>query len=136
MDDNDMRVYEQVRIVGFTFTYKGIAARIRFSTARSGRKILWSASKRLTSGTLVALTPAKDSFQSQCILAIVAARPLQNLEAGPPEIDILFGANKHLELDPQNAFIMVEASSGYFEAYRHTLRALQKQSQESWVFFP
>lgn len=131
MDDNDIRIYEQVRLVGLTFTYKGIAARIRFSTARSGRKILWSASKRLTSGTLVALTPTKDEFRSKCILAIVAARPLQNLEVSPPEIDILFGVDEYHEVDPQNSFIMIEASSGYFEAYRHTLRALQKQSQET-----
>lgn len=130
MDDNDIRIYEQVRLVGLTFTYKGIAARVRFSTARSGRKILWSASKRLTSGTLVALTPSKDEFRSQCILAVVAARPLQNLEVSPPEIDLLFGADEYHELDPQTSFIMIEASSGYFEAYRHTLRALQKQSQE------
>lgn len=131
MDDNDLRIYEQVRVVGLTFTYKGIATRIRFSTARSGRKILWSASKRLTSGTLVALTPTKDEFRTKCILAIVAARPLQNLEVSPPEIDILFGDVEDLELDPQTSFIMIESSSGYFEAYRHTLRALQKQSQEA-----
>lgn len=134
MDDNDLRIYEQVRVVGLTFTYKGIASRVRFSTARSGRKILWSASKRLTSGTLVALTPTKDEFQTRCILAIVAARPLQNLEVSPPEIDLLFGDVEDHEFDPQNSFIMVEASSGYFEAYRHTLRALQKQSQETYVF--
>lgn len=131
MDDNDVRIYEQVRVVGLTFTYKGIAARIRFSTARSGRKIMWSASKRLTSGTLVALTSTKDEFHSQCILAIVAARPLQNLEVSPPEIDLLFGDASFHELDPQNSYIMVESSQGYFEAYRHTLRALQKQSQET-----
>lgn len=136
MDDNDLRIYEQVRLVGLTFTYKGIAARIRFSTARSGRKILWSASKRLTSGKLVALTPTKDEFRSHCMLAIVAARPLQNLEVSPPEIDILFAPDGYHELDPQNSFIMIEASSGYFEAYRHTLRALQKQSQEKLVLPP
>lgn len=130
MDDNDLRIYEQVRVIGLTFTCKGIASRIRFSTARSGRKILWSASKRLTSGTLVALTPTKDEFRTKCILAIVAARPLQNLEVSPPEIDIIFGDIDDHELDSQNSYIMIEASSGYYEAYRHTLRALQKQSQE------
>lgn len=131
MDDHDMRIYEQVRVVGLTFTFKGIATRIKFSTARSNRKILWSASKRLTSGTLVALSPTKDEFQTQCILAIVAARPLQNLEVSPPEIDLFFGHADHQEIDPQSSFLMVEASQGYFEAYRHTLLALQKQSQEA-----
>lgn len=130
MDDNDLRIYEQVRIVGLTFSYKGIASRIRFSMARAGRKILWSSSKRLTSGTLVALTPTHDEFKTQCILAIVAARPLANLEVSPPEIDILFGHMDSHEVDPQQTFVMVEATQGYYEAYRHTLRALQKQSTE------
>jgi len=131
MDDNDLRIYEQVRIVGLTFSYKGIASHICFSTARSGRKILWSSSKRLTSGTLVALTPTHDGFKTRCLLAIVAARPLANLEASPPEIDILFGDMDSHEVDPQQTFIMIEATQGYYEAYRHTLRALQKQSAET-----
>jgi len=131
MDDNDTRIYEQVRVVGLTFTFKGIASRIRFSTARSGRKVQWSSSKRLTSGTLVALTPKDDHFNTKCILAVVAARPLQNLETDEaPEVDILFGDLDDLEIDSQNSYIMIEATQGYYEAYRHTLRALQKQSQE------
>lgn len=130
MDDNDTRIYEQVRIVGLTFTYKGICSRIRFSLARATRGIKWSSSKRLTSGTLVALTPTKDAFQDKCILALVAARPLENLELDVPEIDILFGQSAWHEVDPQETYIMIEASQGYFEAYRHTMRALQKQSQE------
>lgn len=130
MDDNDTRIYEQVRIIGLTFTYKGICSRIRFSLARATRGIKWSSSKRLTSGTLVALTPTKDAFQDQCILALVAARPLENLDQDVPEIDILFGQHEWHEVDPQQTYVMIEASQGYFEAYRHTMRALQKQSQE------
>ncbi|KAK5076617.1 hypothetical protein LTR64_005903 [Lithohypha guttulata] len=130
MDDNDTRIYEQVRIVGLTFTYKGICSRIRFSLARATRRISWQASKRLTSGTLVALTPTKDAFQNRCILAVVAARPLDHLEQEVPEIDILFGDHNSHEVDPQQTYIMIEASQGYFEAYRHTMRALQKQSAE------
>ncbi|KAK5944959.1 hypothetical protein PMZ80_002162 [Knufia obscura] len=131
MDDNETRIYEQVRVVGLTFTFKGIASRIRFSTARSGRNIQWSSSKRLTSGTLVALTPKDNNFETKCILAVVAARPMQNLESDvAPEVDILFGDPNDLEIDSQNSYIMIEATQGYYEAYRHTLRALQKQSQE------
>lgn len=131
MDDNETRIYEQVRFVGLTLTFKGIASRIRFSTERAGRKISWAASKRLTSGTLVALTPTQDAFKTICIPAIVAARPLQNLEVDVPEIDILIGDIKDQEVDAQNTYIMIEATQGYYEAYRHTLRALQKQSQEA-----
>lgn len=131
MDDNETRIYEQVRVVGLTFTFKGIASRIRFSTARSGRNIQWSSSKRLTSGTLVALTPKDNNFETKCILAVVAARPMQNLESDvAPEVDILFGDPNDLEIDSQNSYIMIEATQGCYEAYRHTLRALQKQSQE------
>lgn len=131
LDDNDTRIYEQVRVVGLTFTYKGVASRIRFSTARANHRISWSASKRLTSGTLVALTPTKDAFQTKCFLAIIAARPLGNLEGDVPEIDIFFADTDRQELDPQNSYIMIEATQGYFEAYRHTLKALQKQSCEA-----
>lgn len=131
MDDNDIRIYEQVRVVGLTFNNKGIATRIRFSTVRSGRKILWSSSKRLVSGTLVALTPTQDAFRTRCILATVAARPLANVEVDPPEIDIFFARMDDHEVDPQQTFVMIEATQGYYEAYRHTLRALQKQSQET-----
>lgn len=131
LDDNDTRIYESVRVVGLTFTYKGVASRIRFSTARANRRISWSASKRLTSGTLVALTPTRDAFQTKCYLAIVAARPLENLEGGDvPEIDIFFADPGRQELDPQETYTMIESTQGYFEAYRHTLRALQKQSCE------
>lgn len=130
LDDRDIKIYEQVRVVGLTFTYKGIASRIRFSTARCGKKILWSASKRLKSGTLVVLTPEDDCFNSKCLTAIVAARPLVNLELDAPEIDIIFAESSSHEVDPQVRYIMVEANQGYFEYYRHTLRALQKQSKE------
>lgn len=131
MDDNETRIYEQVRVVGLRFTYNGIASRIRFSTARSGRQIKWASSKRLTSGTLVALTPKDDNFRTKCILATVAARPLTNLESEvAPEVDLFFGDTDDLEVDSQNSYIMIEATQGYYEAYRHTLKALQKQSQE------
>lgn len=133
MGDNDIRIYDEVRVVGLTFTNKGIASRIRFSTARSCRKILWSSSKRLTSGTLVALTPTQDAFKTTCILATIAARPLENLEHDTPEVDLFFSDHKTYEIDPQNTYFMIEATQGYYEAYRHTLRALQKQSKEKLV---
>lgn len=131
-DDNDVRIYEQVRVVALTLTYRGIAARVRFSTRRALRRILWSSNKRLTSGTLVGLTPEGDNFRTTCILATVAARPLVNLEVNPPEVDIFFTSTEDIEIDFQRAFTMVEATQGYYEAYRHTLKALQKQSNEKF----
>ena len=131
-DDHNVQIYEKVHICGFTFSQLGIAARIQFSTNRAGRHIVWQASKRLVSGTLVALTPADNNFESKCIVALVAARALVGLELNPPEIDLFFCRSEDIHIDPQQEWIMVEAKQGYFEAYRHTLKALQKQSHESF----
>ena len=132
MDDFTLSIYEKVHFAGFTFSQLGIAARIRFSTVRAGRNILWSASKRLTSGTLVALFPADDKLQQKCIVALVAARPGEGLKSNPPEIDLYFCRPEDTEMDPQQEWVMVEAKTGYYEAYRHTLRALQKLSNEDF----
>jgi helicase required for RNAi-mediated heterochromatin assembly 1 len=135
-DDASLYVYEKVHIVGFTFSQLGLAARLEFSTARAGRHILWQASKRLKSGTLVALTPADNNFESRCIVALVAARPLDLVQPphpeDPPGIDIFFCRNEDIQIDPQQEFVMIEAKSGYYEAYRHTLQALQKLSHEKF----
>ena len=149
MDDRVVSIYEkacdliwlslhkidshvQVHIAGFTFADFGVAARIKFSTTRAGKKIPWRFSKRLLAGTLVALTPAKDNFQNKCIVATVAARPFAGVEDTPCQIDIYFSNPEQMEIDPQQEFTMVEAKTGYYEAARHTLRALQKLSSERY----
>ena len=81
---------------------------------------------------MVALSPASDNFKSACIIAIVAARPLEGVTATPPEVDLFFARPEDIEIDPQLEFIMVEARSGYFEATRHTMKALQKLSTEKF----
>lgn len=88
--------------------------------------------KRLTSGSTVALIRKKDKLVdfSGVITAIVAARPLAGVLCQPPEIDIYFGRSEDIQIDPQEEWIMIEAKQGYFEAYRHTLQALQKLHQE------
>ncbi|RMZ91026.1 hypothetical protein DV736_g1729, partial [Chaetothyriales sp. CBS 134916] len=132
-DDLSISIYEKVYITGFTFGQLGVAARIRFSTSRAKRNILWASSKRLTSGSLVALFPANDKLQRTSVVAIVASRPLQGLvDMYPPEIDIFFSRPEDIQIDPQQEWIMVEARRGYYEASRHTLRALQKLSKEKF----
>ncbi|MCJ1290377.1 hypothetical protein MMC34_001913 [Xylographa carneopallida] len=123
-------IYENVHISGVTFAQRGIAVRVEFSLRRAGKMIRWEQSKRLTSGTLVALTPATDKFATVCKVAVIAARPLVGLQQVPPSIDIYFNSSDELEIDPQKKWLMVEARSGFFEAQRHTLRALQKMSGE------
>ena len=117
-------------INGITFAPQGIAFRVEFSTRRAGKKIRWEQSKRLISGSIVALTPVENMFQGICLVAVVAARPLEGLRVSPPSIDLFFGRHEDIEVDPQKEWLMVEAKQGYYEAHRHTLRALQKMSSE------
>ncbi|KAL8862093.1 MAG: hypothetical protein Q9178_001548 [Gyalolechia marmorata] len=126
------QIYEKVFIVGLTFAHGGIAAKVTFSLRRTGKKIIWEQSKRLLQGTLVALTPAQDMFKSICKVAVVAARPLSGVQSNPPAIDIFFGDPNQIAIDPQQEWVMVESSGGYFEAYRHTLKSLQKIATESF----
>ena len=130
-DDKSVAIYERVHIIGFTFTAKGIAARITFAT-RAGKRILWGSSKRLMPGTIIALTKAKDKFTDQGIICVVAARPLAGVDATPCEIDIFFASPEDVETDPHTEWLMVEAKTGYFEAARYTLAAFQKLSKESF----
>ena len=133
-DGKGVCIYEKVHIAGFTFSQKGIAVRVTFSTARAGKRIIWGASKRLTSGSLVALTPARDKFTTTRVIAVVAARPLAGVESTPCEVDLFFARPQELEIDPQTEWLMIEAKTGYYEALRHTMRALQKLSTEPFKF--
>ncbi|KAL8954087.1 MAG: hypothetical protein Q9222_000066 [Ikaeria aurantiellina] len=72
-------------------------------------------------------------FSTVCKVAVVAARPLlPGVQSNPPEIDILFGNVEDIEIDPQREWLMVESAVGYFEAYRHTLKSLQKLANEAF----
>lgn len=84
----------------------------------------------MISGTLVALSPKSDCFTSNCVVAVVASRPLENVNKQPPEIDILFAHAETAEIDPQKEWVMVEAKTGYFESTRHSMVALQRMVNE------
>ncbi|KAF6225742.1 hypothetical protein HO133_009744 [Letharia lupina] len=119
--DNSAYIYEKVFIIGLTFANAGIAARVTFSLRRIGKKVNWEQSKRLLTGAVLALTPAKDMFASVCRVAIVAARPLAGLEQNPPELDIFFGGPDEFEIDPQQEWVMVESRNGFYEGSRFPL---------------
>lgn len=91
---------------------------------------MWDYSKRLISGSIVALSPARDCFRSKCIVAVVAVRPIEGVKKHPPEVDLYFARPEDAEFDPHVEWIMVEARSGYYEASRHTMSALQKMTKE------
>ncbi|KAI9882561.1 MAG: hypothetical protein M1823_005696 [Watsoniomyces obsoletus] len=131
-DSDNTHIYDQVRLIGYTLSHQGLAARVIFSTRRAGKRIRWPQSKRLVPGTLVALTPTADMFQSQCIMAVVAARPVSGLQRIPPEVDIFFSKPSECVVDPTEEWVMVEAKSGYFESVRHTLVGLQRLARESF----
>ena len=101
-----------------------------FSLARVGKQVLWEQSKRLITGSLVVLTPAGDMFRTKAIVATVAARPLDGLNQNPPEIDLFFSRPDELELDPALEWVMIEERTGFYEADRHTMLALQKMATE------
>ncbi|OBT90772.1 hypothetical protein VE02_00589 [Pseudogymnoascus sp. 03VT05] len=125
-------IYTNVFIVGYTFANMGAAARIEFSTERAGKRIRWPQSSRLQQGTMVALSPVYDKFKTICKVAIVAARPLAAVEQDPPQIDIFWASVEESEFDPTEEYVMVEAKSGYFEASRHMLVAMQKLMSETF----
>lgn len=124
-------VYEPVYLKGIQFSARGLSAKVAFSLNRVQKYIRWKQSKRLISGTLVALSPMADAFNTQCILATVGARPLSGLEANnPPEIDLFIARPEDFDFDPMQKWIMVESRSSFFEAGRHTLLALQHMMRE------
>ncbi|TKA63203.1 hypothetical protein B0A55_11028, partial [Friedmanniomyces simplex] len=123
-------IYEKVHICGMTCATRGIALRVTFSLGRVGKKIRWDQSKRLITGGLVVLTPVKDMFQTRAIVATVAARPLELLDLNPPEIDLYIARPEEMEIDPAAEWVMVEDRSGFYEADKHTLLALQRMMRE------
>ncbi|RMZ73612.1 dead box helicase [Pyrenophora seminiperda CCB06] len=129
-NNHGIGVYDPVYITSLVFSPRGLATRVAFSLGRVKKHIRWEQSKRLITGTLVALSPTNDAFQTQCILATVAARPLSALEQNPPEIDLFFARSEDQQIDPMIKWIMVECRSSFFEASRHTLLALQHMMRE------
>jgi helicase required for RNAi-mediated heterochromatin assembly 1 len=113
-----------------TCSTQGPAPRIEFSYARAGKRIRWKHSKRLQQGTIVALSPVPDNFRTICKVAIVAARPLQGVEQNPPQVDLFWGDPTEADFDPTLEYVMIEAKTGYFEASRHMLVAMQKLMTE------
>lgn len=110
-------------------TRAGIALQVEFSATVIGKIIRWAKSKRLRTGSLVALTPASDGFNTKCVPAIVASRLLENLEVQAPQkpsILVYIGDPNQIDIDPQQKWTMIECTQGYWEAYRHTLQALQR----------
>ncbi|KAF7712362.1 Uncharacterized protein PECH_003473 [Penicillium ucsense] len=129
-DNKNFVIYERVFFTHITMAHRGMAFRVCFSTKRAGQPILWRYSSRLLAGKVVALSPASDKFSTECVIAVVAARPMEGVVKTPTEVDLYFAQTEDISLDPLKEWIMIEARSGYYEAHRHTMTALQKLSRE------
>ncbi|SLM34912.1 P-loop containing nucleoside triphosphate hydrolase [Lasallia pustulata] len=97
-----------------------------------GKRVIWEQSKRLITGTMVALTPAEDMFKEVCRVAVVAARPLAGVSQNPPEIDIFFADPEDFEIDPQQEWVMVEARVG-FPMSEHLMKVEKEVSPPVYV---
>ncbi|KAI2627200.1 P-loop containing nucleoside triphosphate hydrolase protein [Xylaria nigripes] len=107
-------------------TRLGPMCRIQFSTERAEKKIRWTQTRRLTTGSLVALSTADDGFKAICMPAIIADHPIRDgLDQTPPTIQIFWANTGDAILDPTTELVMLESRMGYFEAVRHSMVGLQ-----------
>lgn len=117
----------------------GLAARISFSTERSHIRVRWDQSERLTPGSLVAISD--DGFKTNCSIVVVASRRLiggllpdatqgEDEKNTPPRIEIFWSRSEDAFIDPLREFVMIQPSSGYYEACRHTMIGLQMEAQQ------
>jgi len=127
VQNKDIRVYHDARILFPEITPQGITHQIQFSLDGL-RNIRWENSKRLIFGSLVCLS--SDNFQT-LIFATIANRDPKKLAEG--RIDVFFHDASSEDLTVQQTFVMVESSS-YFEAYRHVLRSLQQVTETNMPF--
>ncbi|RIA82198.1 P-loop containing nucleoside triphosphate hydrolase protein [Glomus cerebriforme] len=128
----NLRIYERIDLVRISFTSMGIVHRISFITKHCER-VHWTTSKRLLPGTLVVFS--RDNFETMKFGTVVN-RPIELLEKKKSfdlQIDVLF-QHDDIEFEWSEGYIMVEATSSYFEAYRHVLTVLQELDPETLPF--
>ncbi|THW22286.1 P-loop containing nucleoside triphosphate hydrolase protein, partial [Aureobasidium pullulans] len=123
-------IYEKAFAVGIILCRRGLGVRMCFSTFRAGVKIDWITSKRLTTGSLVALSPASDKFQRKIIVAIVGARTQELLHQTPPKVELFFPRPEETIFDPGEEYVFLEETSSFFEAMRHNMLSLQRMTRE------
>ncbi|KAI7881845.1 P-loop containing nucleoside triphosphate hydrolase protein [Lichtheimia hyalospora FSU 10163] len=137
------RVYEHVRLNALVFGPRQVLYRIAFRLPYTENKVAWESSKRLIEGSLVMLS--KDNFEKDIKIATVVARgdvPMRGSNRFEYMIDIMLerdsndmpmGFGDPLGVD-QDKYTMIEATEGYFEAYRHILSVMQNMPPEDLPF--
>lgn len=72
-----------------------------------------------------------------CKVATVAARPMTLLEQPTgPEIDLWFANPEDIEIDCRREWLIVEDRSSFYEAEKHTMKALQRMMDERYIPTP
>lgn len=139
-EDRSSYVYSKVRVRGYTFSRHGAACRLAFSTEKSKTRVDWydQDENRLKVGSVVALS--NDNFKSQCLVGVVAARPLEgglfpdSLKGEhawtAPRIDIFWSRVEDSVWDPAEEMVMVEARSSYYEPVRYAMLGLQHAAEK------
>ncbi|KAI1778728.1 P-loop containing nucleoside triphosphate hydrolase protein [Hypoxylon cercidicola] len=126
MDDEETCVYTRVFVRGYLMTRLGPMCQVQFSTKRSGKKIRWTQTRRLTVGSLVALSTAADCFKTICMPAIISDHSIRDgLDQNPPTIHFQWANNNDAVMDPNQELVMIESRFGYFEAVRHSMVGIQ-----------
>ncbi|KAL7621763.1 hypothetical protein AAE478_009090 [Parahypoxylon ruwenzoriense] len=126
MDDDETCIYTKVFVRGYLMTRLGPMCQVQFSAERSGKKIRWTQTRRLTVGSLVVLSPANDCFKTICMPAIISDHRIRGgLDQNPPTIHFQWANLDDAIMDPNQELVMVEARFGYFEAVRHSMVGLQ-----------
>ncbi|XXH02140.1 hypothetical protein Hte_008508 [Hypoxylon texense] len=126
MDDEETCVYTRVFVRGYLMTRLGPMCQVQFSTKRSGKKIRWRQTRRLTVGTLVAISTAADCFKTICMPAIISDHSIRDgLDQNPPVIHFQWANINDAVIDPNQELVMIETRFGYFEAVRHSMVGLQ-----------
>ncbi|CEI99533.1 Putative RnhA [Rhizopus microsporus] len=137
------RLYERVQLNAIVFGSRQPLYRISFRLPYSVR-VQWAQSKRLMPGSLVLLS--KDHFKSDLKIATVVDRGEEEPMKGPDRFEYLIDI--YLERDNEDqplgfgdptltdkdVYVMIEATNGYFEAYRHVLKVLQKVEPDQFPF--
>jgi helicase required for RNAi-mediated heterochromatin assembly 1 len=128
-------------VQGYTLGRQGAACRLSFSTELFDIPIDWQDTRRLTTGTVVALSTAKDKFKSICRVAVVAGRARRDtsqpsqyirLDANnTPDLDVIWADAKDASIDPLEELVMIEATAGYYEAVRFAMLGLQRAARAS-----
>ncbi|ORY97819.1 P-loop containing nucleoside triphosphate hydrolase protein [Syncephalastrum racemosum] len=143
LSGRQFRLYEHVTLKALVFGSRQVLYRIGFRLPYSVRGLKWPTTKRLLEGTMVLLS--KDDFQKDIKVATVVQRgeePMKGSNRFEYMIDIVLERDNDASplgfgnpcSNGQDIYTMIEATDGYFEAYRHILAGFQKIDPENLPF--